>query len=190
MAPGRKIDVVKLAQLLRSGKSPSDCARYFHVTPGAITKAKKELSIAVIKNVGLETAHLVVREHLDTLAQLRKINENANAILDSLMKLDQGDVGTIPILESQIKKTFGKGKEVNELRYKDPRQLALAAMQEIRGQLTLQLQIFEVLCDVEAIGNFQREVLQAIGEESRETRDRIIRRLKEGNALRATVTIS
>ena len=46
-----KIDKVKLSTLLRSGKSPADCARHFGVSDGAICKARKELNIAVVKNL-------------------------------------------------------------------------------------------------------------------------------------------
>jgi len=67
---------------------------------------------------------------------------------------------------------------------------ALNAMREIRGQLSLQLDIFKTLYDVQAAADFQREVLDAIGEVSPDVRDRIIQRLKEGRALRAAVTIS
>jgi hypothetical protein len=67
---------------------------------------------------------------------------------------------------------------------------ALNAMREIRGQLSLQLDIFKTLYDVQAIADFQREVLEAIGETAPDVRERIIRRLKEGRAIRAAVTLN
>jgi hypothetical protein len=66
----------------------------------------------------------------------------------------------------------------------------LKAMREIRGQLELQLEIFKTLYDLEAVADFQREVLNAIGEANKDVRDRIIQRLKEGKALRGSVSIS
>ncbi|MGA2109447.1 MAG: hypothetical protein ABSH25_17620 [Syntrophorhabdales bacterium] len=53
--PKPKIDKVKLSQLLRAGKSQKEIAQVFGVTEGAISKAKKELNISVVKNVGLES---------------------------------------------------------------------------------------------------------------------------------------
>lgn len=187
-----KIDKIKLSQLLRSGKSPADCARFFGCTDGAICKARKELNISVVKNVALETAHKIVDKHLNTLAQLQKINGDANELLDLLMRWNRGDDEALQILESQVKKVRIRGseEEVTEYKFKDPRELALKAMAEIRGQLNLQLDIFKTLYDVQAVADFQKEVLTAIGEESIETRDRIIRRLKESRALRATVEIN
>ena len=175
--PKPKIDRVKLNQMLRSGKRPKEIAQLFGVSEAAISKARKELNVAVVKNVALESAHRVVDKHLNTIDQLRKINEDANEILDLLMKWSRGDEEALKSLDKQ-----GQAK-------RDPRELALKAMQEIRGQLSLQLDIFKTLYDVQAIAEFQREVLNAIGEVSPDVRDRIIQRLKESRALRGAVSI-
>jgi hypothetical protein len=55
-------------------------------------------------------------------------------------------------------------------------------MQEIRGQLELQLDILKALYDIGAIAEFQREALNAIRKVSPDVRDRIIQKLKEGRA--------
>ena len=189
--PKPKIDRVKLNQMLRAGKSPKEVAEHFGVSQAAICKARKGLNVAVVKNVVLESAHKVVAEHLDTIGQLQKINQNANELLDLLMRWNRGDSEALQILESQVRKVKvqGKEEEVKEYRFKDPRELALKAMQEIRGQLNLQLDIFKTLYDVQAVAEFQKEVLSAIGEVSPDVRDRIIKRLKEGRALRQSVSI-
>jgi hypothetical protein len=190
--PKPKIDRVKLNQMLRAGKSPKEVAEHFGVSQAAICKARKGLNVAVVKNVVLESAHKVVAEHLDTIGQLQKINQNANELLDLLMRWNRGDSEALQILESQVRKVKVKGseEEVTEYKFKDPRELALKAMQEIRGQLGLQLDIFKTLYDVQAVADFQREVLSAIGEVSPDVRDRIIKRLKEGRALRQSVSIN
>jgi hypothetical protein len=191
MANG-KIDKVKLSQMLRSGKLAKECAKVFGVTEGAISQARKELNLAVIKNVQLENAHAVVDKNLNAVAQLQKVNDYANELLDLLMRWNRGDKEALQILESQVRKVKVRGseEEITEYRFKDPRELALKAMAEIRGQLNLQLDIFKTLYDVEAIAEFQREVLTAIGEVTPDVRDTIIRRLKEGKSLRQSVTIS
>jgi len=190
--PKPKIDRVKLNQMLRNGKPQNKIAQFFGVTEGAISKAKKELKVAVVKNVALESAHRVVAENLDSIAQLTKINRYANELLDLLMKWNRGDEGALQILESQVRKVKVRGSEekITEYRFKDPRELALKAMQEIRGQLSLQLDIFKTLYDVEAVAQFQKEVLTAIGEVSPDVRSRIIQRLKESRALRQSVSIN
>ena len=190
--PKPKIDRVKLNQMLRNGKPQNKIAQFFGVTEGAISKAKKELNVAVVKNVALESAHRVVAENLDSIAQLTKINRYANELLDLLMRWNRGDEGALQILESQVRKVKVRGseKEITEYRFKDPRELALKAMQEIRGQLSLQLDIFKTLYDVEAVAQFQKDVLTSIGEVSPDVRSRIIQRLKESRALRQSVSIN
>ena len=187
-----KIDRVKLDQMIRDGKPQKEIAQFFGVSEGAISKAKNELRVAVVKNASLESAHKVVDKHLDTIGQLQKINSDANELLDLLMRWNRGDSEALQILESQVRKVKVRGseEEITEYRFKDPRELALKAMQEIRGQLALQLDIFKTLYDVEAVAEFQKEVLNAIGEVSKDVRDTIIRRLKERRALRGSVSIN
>jgi hypothetical protein len=153
-----KIDKLKLSQLLRSGKSGKDCAEFFSVTEGAISQARKELNIAVVKSVALETAHQVVEKNLNAVDQLLNINRKANTLLELAIKAEDHDT-------------------------------TLKAMREIRGQLELQLEIFKTLYDIQAVADFQREVLTAIGEVDSGVRNRIINRLKEGRALRQSVDI-
>ncbi len=175
--PKPKIDRVKLSQMLRSGKRPKEIAQFFSVSEAAISKARKELNLAVVKNVALESAHRVVDKHLNTIDQLRKINEYANEILDLLMLWSRGDEDALRVLQGQ-----GQAK-------RDPRELALKAMQEIREQLGLQLDIFKTLYDAQAVAEFQKEVLTAIGEVAPDVRDKIIQKLKENRALRQSVSI-
>ena len=192
--PKKKIDRVKLSQLLRQGKTQRQVAQVFGVTEGAISKAKKELNINVVKSVALESAHRVVDKNLDAVAQLQKINKDANELLDVLMRWNRGEDEALQILETQVRKVrIGKGENseiVKQYKFKDPRELALRAMAEIRGQLNLQLDIFKTLYDMEAVAEFQKEVLTGIGEEAPDVRDRIIQRLKEGRALRQSVSIN
>jgi uncharacterized radical SAM superfamily protein len=188
---GPKIDKLKLHQVLSSGKSQKEAAQLFGVSKSAICKVAKNLNINIVKNVALETAHKVVEKNINTLAQLQKINNDANELLDLLMRWNKGDAEALQILESQVRKVKVKGseEEITEYRFKDPRELALKCMAEIRGQLNLQLDIFKTLYDIEAIADFQKEVLSAIEEVSPDVRKTIIRRLKERKALRGSLTI-
>lgn len=190
--PKPKIDRVLLDKMLREGKSPKEAAKFFGVSGVAIWKARKGLNIAVVKNIVLENAHEVVEKHLDTIGQLQTINRHANELLDLLMRWNRGDKEALQILESQVRKVKIRGseEEITEYKFKDPRELALKAMQEIRGQLSLQLDIFKTLYDVKAVSEFQAEVLSAIGEVEPSVRNRIIERLKESRALRNSLSVS
>jgi hypothetical protein len=192
LAAHSKIDLEELHQLLTKGIGTTEIAKYFSVTPGAVSQAKKKLKISVVKNVTLEAGHKIVSKHLDTISQLQKINQNANELLDLCMRWQRGDEEALQILESQVKKVrIGKTEKfVEEMKFKDPRDIALAAMREIRGQLNLQLDIFKTMYDMAAVAEFQKEVLTAIGEEAPDVRNRIIQRLKESRALRQSVSIN
>ena len=107
--PSPRIDRVKLNQMLKAGKSQKAIAQVFGVTESAISKAKKELNITVIKNVALENAHRVVDKNLDAIDQLQKINQNANEILDLLMRWGRGDDAALQILESSKNSQGRKG---------------------------------------------------------------------------------
>ena len=189
--PG-KIDFKELHQLVSEGKGTTEIAKHFSVTPGAVSQAKNKLKISVVKNVALESAHKVVGKHLDAISQLQKINQNANELLDLCMRWQRGDEEALQILESQVKRVrIGKTEKfVEEMKFKDPRDIALAAMREIRGQLNLQLDIFKTMYDMAAVAEFQKEVLNAIGEEAPNVRNRIIQRLKESRALRQSISIN
>ena len=186
-----KVDRVKLSKMLRSGKSQAEAARIFGVSRAAINKAAKELNLNVVKSVALENAGRIVSKNLDTIDQLQKINDYANELLDTLMNWSRGDDEALQILESQVRKVrIGKGEApetIKQYKFKDPRELALKAMQEIRGQLNLQLEIFQTLYDMRAVEEFQKEVLQVIGEIDAEVRNEIIGRLNKRRAIRAAV---
>jgi hypothetical protein len=125
---------------------------------------------------------------------LQKINRDANELLDLLMRWNRGDDAALQILETQVRKVkIGRGEsaeEISEYKFKDPRELALKAMAEIRGQLKLQLELFQALFDMQAVQQFQAEVLEVINNVSPEARDEIIRRLTKRNALRSALDLN
>jgi len=60
-------------------------------------------------------------------------------------------------------------------------------MAEIRGQLKLQLEIFQSLYELKAVEKFQQEVLEVIGELNPDARDRIIRGLVKKRGIRTVI---
>ncbi len=65
--------------------------------------------------------------------------------------------------------------------------LKLAA--EVRQQLGLQLNISRTLIDLKVVREFQQSVIEVISEESPEVARRVVERLKERRALRASGTL-
>jgi predicted transcriptional regulator len=154
--PSGRIDKAKLRRMLTEGKSQVDIARRFGVTRSAVSKAAKELRIAVVRDVQMENAHRMVSGNLNAVEQLAKINAKANELLDAAVE-------------------------------KEDNAAVLSFMREIRGQLTLQLDLLRCLFDLRTIEEFQGEVLNAIGEVSPETRRKIVERLREKRAVRSLI---
>jgi predicted transcriptional regulator len=187
--PTRKIDDSELLRLAKSGNSVSTIAEKLGVGKAAVSKRLKALSHALTKDVCLRNAGELVKKEINAVEQLQIINAHANELLELLMRWNRGDKDALQILETQVRYVRVNDEEepVKEFKFKDPRELALKAMQEIRGQLKLQLEIFQALYDMKAVAEFQREVLEAIGSVSPEIRERIIRNLQERRAVRSTL---
>jgi predicted transcriptional regulator len=189
--PNAKINDTKLIRLVDEGKSQAEIARWFQVTRQAINKRLTQLRGKTTKAVVVKKVEEIVDRKLDAMDQLQKINDYANELLELLMRWNRGDEEALQILESQVTskkvRVGDKDKFVEEIKMRDPRQLALQAMAEIRGQLKLQLEIFQALYDLKAVQEFQQEVLSAIGEASPEVRSAIISSLNQRRALRSAI---
>jgi predicted transcriptional regulator len=69
-------------------------------------------------------------------------------------------------------------------------ELKLKIMAEIRGQLKLQLDIFEAIFSLQAAEEFQNTILKVIGEVDPNVRNEIIRRINEERSVRGTVRLA
>jgi GMP synthase PP-ATPase subunit len=175
----RKFADIQLEQLVREGNGVSQIGRILGVSKGTVSKRLKQLNVGINKNITLHHAGEIVKKEINAAGQLQKINDHANELLDLLMVCVNGDEKAKEEATAKLG-PVGPGS-------KDPKELALKCMQEIRSQLKLQLEIFQTLYDMQAVADFQREVLQAIGDADLETRDRIIRNLQEKSAIRSTL---
>ena len=86
----------------------------------------------------------------------------------------------------QLQKINKKANELLNAIEDDPA-MSVKIMAEIRGQLKLQLELFQALYDVQAAAEFQNEVLTVIGEVDQDVRDRIIYKLSSKRALRQAI---
>lgn len=190
-----KINDRKLLRLIDKKKmSQSAAAKELGCSRQAVSKRLQELRGRTTRAVVAKKVEQCVDQKLDAVAQLQKINEDANELLDLCMAWGRGDDAALQILESQrtTRKLRIGDEEIDatKFKFKDPRELALKAMGEIRGQLKLQLEIFQTLYDLKAAQEFQEEVLKAIGEASPDDRNKIIRRLNQRRAIRSAVRFS
>lgn len=163
-----KIDDGMLHRLLvEEGRSQRAAAAYFGVTEAAVSKRVKALRLNLTRYVGLERAKEVADRGLDVIAQLQQIN-----------KAVQGELQWA-LAEAQKPDAERRGLQ----------EVIVDLTAEVRKQLGLQVEIVRSLYDLRAVAEFQQEVLDAIGEVSPETRQRIIARLQEARALRTAVSL-
>ena len=177
--------------MLRAGRSRSSCAKFFGVTPSAITQAAQNLNIGITQTLASQRGSQIVDESIDGLGQIRKANDAANYLLDLLIAWSQGDPQAQKTLERQHRLgRVGAKKSVNSLNFRDPKELIITVCKEIRGQVKLSLDIYESLYNHRAVEAFQAEVIAAIGEEAPDVRNKIVQRLKEIHAIRSAVRIT
>jgi len=164
-----KVDIRKLDQLLREGKTVKECAKYFGVTPGAISQRKAQLKHQIVRVASLEKAGEVVEAHLDMAVELRKINNAINQELARAQtQVEDSETGDIRAIQEII--------------------IKLSA--EIRRQLETQIKIFEAYSEFKDRAAFQNEVLSILDQMQPGVRDEAIRRIKNAGALRGAVTVN
>jgi len=185
-----KINDRELLRLIdKDGLSQSAAAKRLNVSRQAVCQRLQELRGKTTRVVAAKKMEQVVDQRLDAVAQLQKINTDANEILDLLMRWNRGEDDALQVLESQVRyvRVSGEEEPVKDFKFKDPRELALKAMAEIRNQLKLQLEIFQALFDMQAVQEFQEAVLEAIAEVDPEVRNGIIEKLNKKRAIRSVI---
>ncbi len=184
----------KLLRLIDRDKlSQAEAARRLGVSRQAVHQRLQEIRGKATKVVVAKKLEEVVDNRIDAMGQLKKINDYANELLDLLMRWNRGDEEALQVLENQVKRIrVGKNEEVeiSEVKFKDPRELSVKVMGEIRRQSELQFKIFESLYSMQAVDEFQAAVLETIAEVDDDARRQIIRKLNEKSALRSALRFS
>lgn len=188
------VDRKRLPKLVKEGKSQIEIANIFGVSQVAVSVALRKMKLATIKNVVLEAAPKVVEKNLNAVDQLQRINDVANNLLNELTGEDHIIDNMVKAVQATIEFKANPSKD-NETYLKNiikmvnsEKNTAIKACAEIRGQLSLQLEIFQTLYDIEAVAEFQREVLDAIAEVAPAVQKTIINNLKKRKALRESVS--
>ena len=182
----------ELLRLIDNGATQSEAARRLGVSRQAVNKRLQEIRGKTTKVIIAKKVQEVVNRKIETIEQLQKINGYANELLDRLMLVNRGDEAALEEMRSCLGKdeTADGISNRKELQCKDPRDLALRAMAEIRGQLKLQVEIFQTLFSLQAAQEFQQVVLETIAEADPETRNEIIRRLNHMRSIRSAMRLS
>jgi DNA-binding transcriptional regulator YdaS (Cro superfamily) len=162
-----KVDAAALQQFLDAGHNQADAARHFGVSEAAVSQRVKQLRIATSKVVALERAADVVNHQLTAAQRLQHVQR---VIL-----------GELTWAEQQAKQPGADRAALSDVIVK------LSA--EVRSQLRLEHDISRTLIDLRVVREFQRTVFDAISEESPETAQRIVAKLKEQQALRRSAEL-
>jgi predicted transcriptional regulator len=191
--PKPKINDTKLLYLIDKKRlNQSQAARELGVSRQAVSKRLQDVRGKTTKVIAVKKVEQVVDRKIDAIGQLQKINSDANEILDLLMRWSRGDKTAIQVLENQVRyiKVNGQEEPVREYKMKDPRELALKAMAEIRNQLKLQVEIFQALYSLQEVEKFQKTVIDIMGEVDPEVRKEIIRRLHAEHSIKSAIRYS
>jgi transposase-like protein len=173
----RKFSDYQLEQLVKKGNGVSQIARKLGVSKGTVSKRLKQLKVGISKSVTLHHAGEIVKKEINAVEQLLRINENANALLDRLMRVVEGDKEEL----ARVKPLLGGKSGIIEA--------ALKVKSEIRAQLRLQLEMVKSLYDLNTVAEFQRIMLHEIGRVDPDVQNRIMQRLQKIQAVYSTLSL-
>ena len=190
-----KINDHKLLRLIDNQRmNQTEAAKELNVSRQAVSRRLQEIRGKTTRVIVAKKVEQVVDRKIDAMDQLIRINKYTNEILDLVMAWGRGDDEALQVLESQIKKKkvrVGNDTiEVQEFKLKDPREIALKACAEIRHQITLQLNIFRDLYSLREVEEFQKTIVEVLGEVSPEMRDQFVKKLMARPSVRAALRYS
>jgi len=145
--PTPKIDKVKLSQLLRAGKTQTECARYFGCSQASISSAIKRLSAMVVR-ASLERGHTTMDKVLDATTEIKKINRHANEILNEAR--EKGDPATALRALAEIRQQL------------DLQLRILSTLYDLKKVAEFQAQVLDVI--TEAAPQLKKEIIERLQE--------------------------
>lgn len=163
-----RIDLEKLHELLRSGKSLKEIAVFFGTSPVGVWKARKRLKVNIVKNLTPQTTQKIIESDLDLMARMRTLTQVINQQLEEAQK----DI---------LKATGAEKRAIQEVVVK------LAS--EARKQIETILHIGQIWYSHKGYAEFREEVLAYLDQMSPGARARILRGLEEKQALRSSVQL-
>ena len=135
--------------------SQAEAARLIGVSRQAIHKRLQEIRTATTHAALVEkNSQRLIDRKLNAIDRLEQLEEASNSILNYALQIIVNDPDKLA-------------------------QLALKALAESRNQLKLRVDMFQAIFSVQEVQEFQRIVLQAIGEADLDARNRIIKGMNE-----------
>lgn len=192
-----KINDIKLIQLLREGKTRSECAVYFNVTISAIKNAEKRIKKAV--STVPKGDKPMGGDGIDSLKQLTEINTTIIRQLERCDKLFKREELRTEALEKVQKKVMETPDNIDAQETMDKIWTSnlknVLAIQtntvnvsgEIRKQIELQLRIAETLYGMQMIQEFQEEMIMLLKEVDPMVAQKFKAKLHERKVLRGLV---
>ncbi len=174
----RKFEDEELMDLLRQGKTQSDCARILGVGEAAISKRKKKIDMAVSRDIGLFSARRIVENHISINDINEGIKRQAAQVLEMINTVMNGEhLGQDYWLAKQrlARLIPAKGGIGN---------LMTAQQSELRKVAEFELNIQDKMFNIRKVEEFQRVVLETIEDADPEVARRIKLKLVEMNAVR------
>jgi len=163
-----KIDAALVNRWLGRGKSQTWIAQQFNCSPQAISKHAKNQQKATARYMVEDGLKPVIKHKINAIEQLTNINRAANKLLDLLERWSDGDEEAIRILESQTKMVnIGTRQEPQMMEMatvKDPRELMIRVMGEIRMQMQTALDIQKTMYHVEEVKDILDDIISIVKE--------------------------
>lgn len=190
-------DIIEIKRLLDKGLSKTAIAKKLGVTKGRISQLTRGMRAAAAKTVMEKKVPAIVRRELNAADQLQNINVKANKLLDELMCEEESLNKIVKLIEAKLvaqnawseveeRKALARVRALTQDIVHD-KALAIKAMAEIRGQLKLQLEIYQALYDLQAVADFQAEIVDLLGEVDPSVKREFVKRLKERRALQSAI---
>lgn len=176
----RKFTDEELMDLIRQGKTQSECAQILGVNESSISKRRKRINFAVSRDIGLFSARRIVDTHLSTTDQTDALKRQIRDLLEQVNIVVHGE--HLPEFWQAKQKlarlVSGKGNLAS----------LLASLQsELRKLLEFDFNIQREMYSLKQVQEFQQAVLEAIRDADPSTADRVRRKLVEVNAVHSVL---
>lgn len=195
-----KVTDIKLIQLLREGKTKSECAAHFGVSISAIKAAEKRIQKAVTT---VPSDHDDInKDSIDAMQQLKTINDKIIEQLARCDRLFEREETRTEALEEVQKKVADAPHDIDAQALMDKiwtsNLKGILAIQtntinvsgEIRKQVELQLKIAETLYNIQMMQEFQSEMINLLKEVDPLVAKKFKAKLMERRTLRGLVKMA
>ena len=195
------IPAEELLRMYRDGMNTHQISKKLGVTWQSVNDRKKRIE-AKLARVPDTIKNEISRENIDTVQQLRKMNDSILTEMDRCRRLiDREDafireketlekkVKRNPTDTELVKKLQGMGyTNLNDILNIQKNIIAISG--EVRKQIELQVKIYETIYNIQLVAEFQEEILDILKQVDPDIRKDVVRKLKERRSMRGLVRLS